>query len=81
MIKGQEESMVFAKVTFEVEPGVGGRQAAESSARSRIEAVRCPVHNQNAEIEFTGKLGTRRNYEIRTCCNGLRQKALRMLDA
>jgi hypothetical protein len=73
--------MVSAKVTFEVEPSVGGRQAAESIACSRIEAVRCPVHHQNAEIEFTGKLGTRRNYEIRTCCNGLRQRALRILDS
>jgi hypothetical protein len=46
-------------------------EIVKSNLRAKIEAVRCPVHNQNAEAVFEQGPGENFTYKVHGCCDAL----------
>jgi hypothetical protein len=54
---------------------------AKDSIIANIEAVHCPVHNQNAKAVLKETADGGLNYEIRGCCHALIEEVKRFLGA
>ena len=83
--------MISSKVTFKV----GGKEVSKSqlgekmkeaavemvkdNLRARIEAVRCPIHNQNAKAIIKEGPADKLNYEIQGCCAALAEQVKKAL--
>jgi hypothetical protein len=82
-----------SKVTFkvggkEVHPSQFGDklkeaavEAVKDSLQAKIEAVRCPVHNQNAKAVLKETTGGKLNYDIQGCCDELIEEVKRSLGS
>ncbi|MGB7283993.1 MAG: hypothetical protein WBE13_17135 [Candidatus Acidiferrum sp.] len=56
-------------------------EAVKDSLREKIEAVRCPVHNQNAKAVLKETTGGKLNYDIQGCCEVLIEEVKKSLGA
>jgi len=56
-------------------------EVVKNSLQEKIEAVRCPVHNQNAKAILKETTGGKMNYDIQGCCEELIVEVKRSLGA
>jgi hypothetical protein len=72
----------------EIDPSKFGEQfkeaaveGAKDNLRAKIEAVRCPVHDQNAKAVFGETTGGRLDPAIQGCCKDLIEEVKRSLGS